>query len=81
MKRTEAVDILKQILEGSSSAQGKSLTLLLHPKNGLSKGFQIQLNCGDDEILFAQVEKIVNRNNLAVKRDGMSLIVYRPQNQ
>ena len=78
MKRADAVEILKQILNGSSSAQCKSITLLLHPKNGLSKGYQITLECNDNEIVQAHVEKIAIENGLKVVKEGSSLIVYRP---
>jgi len=77
MQREEAVQILKQILEGSSFAQCKSLTLLLHPKNGLSKDYQIQIECKDNEILHSQIEKIAKQNGLAVAKEGVSLIIYR----
>jgi hypothetical protein len=78
MKRADAVEVLKQILNTSSSAHCKSITLLLHPKNGLSKGYQITLECKEDEILQSHVEKIAKDNGLAIKKEGELLIVYRP---
>lgn len=78
MKRADAVEVLKQILNSSSSAQCKSITLLLHPKNGLSKGYQITLDCNDDEMVQSHVEKIANDYNLKVVKEGTLIIVYRP---
>ena len=78
MKRADAVEILKQILNTSSSAHCKSITLLLHPKNGLSKGYQITVECDDNEILKSHVEKIAKDNSLTVVKEGTLLIVYRP---
>lgn len=78
MKRADAVRILKQILNSSTSAHCKSITLLLHPKNGLSKGYQITVECNDDEILRSRVEKIAKDNGLMVEKEGTSLIVYQP---
>ncbi len=79
MKREQAVAILKQILEGSSYAYYKSITLLLHPKNGLSKGYQIQLESRNNEIMESHLLRIAKENNLAVVKNGSLWIIYRPR--
>ena len=82
MQREQAIEVLKQIMEASNSlACYKSLTLLLHPKNGLSKGYQIQLENGNIEFLQSHVENIAKDNGLAVAKEGKCLIVYRPQHK
>ena len=79
MKREQAVEILKQILEGSSYAYYKSITLLLHPKNGLSTGYQIQLESRNNEIMESHLLRIANENDLAVIKKGSLWIIYRPR--
>ncbi len=78
MKREEAVEVLKQILQGSSITDYKSLTLLLHPNNNLSKGYQIRVDPGDSEFIESLVRKIATDSGLAVARKEKALIVYRP---
>lgn len=79
MERERVVEIIKQILENCSFAHVKSITLLLRPNNNLSKGLQIQLEIGNDEILQSCVERIARKNDLSVKKVDTLLIIYKPQ--
>jgi hypothetical protein len=81
MERERAVEVIKQIFENCSYAYAKSITLLMHPNNNLSKGIQIQLEIGNDEILQSCVKRIARKNDLAVKKTGTLLIIYKPENK
>lgn len=79
MKREQAVSIIKQVLDGSSYAHFKGITLLLHPKNGLSTGYQIQLETRFDQDLEPHIRQIAKDNGLAVAKDGVFWVIYRPR--
>ena len=76
MDREKAVDVIKQILE--NCRVNTSITLQLQPKNNYSKGSQIHIRVGDNELIKSCIERIANKNNLAVKIIGNLLIIYKP---
>jgi hypothetical protein len=81
LDKERAVEVIKQILQRCNHASGKSIKLNLpDPSNPLSKGYQIHIASDREDFLFYCLNRVVDENNLAVKRVGAQIIVYNPKN-
>jgi hypothetical protein len=75
MEREKAIDVIKQI---ENCSVNTSITLQLQPNNNYSKGSQIHIKVGDNELVKSCIERVANKNNLEVKITGNLLIIYQP---
>ena len=80
MKREEAVIVIKRIFEECNGIEGKSLKLMPPDANNvLSKGCQIHIDTGKDDILNSCLKFVANKSNLAVELEENYLILYKPK--
>lgn len=81
MKREEAVNVLKEIIEKCRMCDGNWLALMPpNSHNLLSKGYQIHLKFPVSKTAIACVSAILEKYKLAMlNKEGQELIIiYRP---